>query len=422
MNIIVMWLFHWTYGVLAVLSSFILMGLNMWMEVGTRGLSNKANRENIESSQHTQRNLRNVEAIEAMGMLNRLRQRRERKQSAIVGTQSKANAKSSLVTTISKVYRMTLQSLALGLGAYLVITKEITPGAMFAGSMLLGRALAPLDLLIASWKGFVSARESYFRLEKSLQSSPSASSPMPLPPPSGHITLNNVTVIPQGEKKPILAGVNLQILPGEQIAVIGPSAAGKSTLIRTLLGLYKTSKGSVRMDGAEIQQWDRETLGNSIGFLPQDVELLDGTVSENIARFGEIDSEKVINATTMAGIHHIILSLPDGYDTKIEGQGAILSAGQRQRLGLARALYNLPKIIILDEPNSNLDQEGEQALAKVLLELKNIGSTVIVVTHRPNLLGLVDKIILMRNAQVVMFGSRDDILKALNQGPTQRIK
>jgi ATP-binding cassette subfamily C protein EexD len=288
---------------------------------------------------------------------------------------------------------------------------------MIAGSLLLGRALAPLDLLIGSWKGFVGARDAYERLEKLLASVPLTQRPMPLPAPTGQISLENVAVMPPGTKKPIIAGINMLVEAGHHVAIIGPSAAGKSTLLRAMLGIYPLASGSVRLDGAEMSQWHRDTLGQHIGYLPQDVELLDGSISENIGRFGEIEPEQVVEAAKRAGIHDMLLRLPEGYDTVIQGQGTQLSAGQRQRLGLARALYGSPRIIVLDEPNSNLDQEGEVALARALAGLRQTGSTVIVVTHRPNLLSQVDTIAFIRAGQLAAYGPRDEVLKALQSPP-----
>jgi ATP-binding cassette subfamily C protein EexD len=238
---------------------------------------------------------------------------------------------------------------------------------------------------------------------------------MPLPAPKGEIKLENMQFTPPGAKHPILKGISLQVEPGVHVAVLGPSAAGKSTLVRAILGIYRPEKGSVRLDGAEIHHWDRRQLGTYIGYLPQDVELMDGTISENIARFGEIDPEKVVEAAKAAGIHEMILHLPDGYDTRLAG-GHILSIGQRQRVGIARAVYGDPRVIVLDEPNSNLDQAGDAALANTLMNLKKKGITVIVVTHRPNILGHVDKILLLVDGQSAFFGPRDEGLALLTQG------
>ena len=414
-SIMLMWWFHWSFGLMMVISSLILIGLNLWTELATRDLLKRANDESMDSSQQTQRNLRNIEAINAMGMLPPLRERWRRKHNTMLAMQGKASGKAGLIAGMSKLYRLLIQSLILGLGVYLVIEKEISPGAMMAGSMLMGRALAPLDLLIGSWKGFVGARDAYGRLEKLLNTVPLREPPMPLPSPSGQIRLENLAIVPPGCQKPVISGINLQIEAGQQVAVIGPSAAGKSTLVRAMLGLYKPAMGSVRLDGAEINQWDREALGSFIGYLPQDVELLDGSISENIARFGQIDPEQVVAAARLAGIHDMLLRLPEGYDTVIQGQGSVLSAGQRQRLGLARALYAFPRIIILDEPNSNLDQDGEAALAQALMGLRAQGCTVVVVTHRPSILGQVDTIALMREGQLAAHGPRDDVLQALQR-------
>ena len=415
LNIIVMWWFHWTFGVVALLSAFILLGLNIWNELSTRDLLRKANDEAMEASNHTQRNLRNIEVIEAMGMLPSIRERWLKKQQQMLAHQGEASLKAGLIGATSKLYRTVIQSLILGLGAYLAIQKELSPGAMVAGSMLLGRALAPLDYLIGSWKGFVGARDSYDRLQHLLKAVPLRAPPMPLPAPSGQLSLENVAIVPPGSQRPIISGVTLNIPAGKHVGVIGPSAAGKSTLIRAMLGLYRPAMGSVRMDGADIFQWDREALGKFIGYLPQDVEILDGSISENIARFGEVDPEAVVKAAQMAGIHDIILRLPKGYDTVIQGQGAVLSAGQRQRLGLARAIYGNPHLVVLDEPNSNLDQEGEMALEAAVEALRAYGTTVIIVSHRTSILKQVELIAYMSSGVLAKFGPRDEVFRAINE-------
>jgi ATP-binding cassette subfamily C protein EexD len=303
----------------------------------------------------------------------------------------------------------------LGLGAYLAIQGDITGGMVIAGSLLLGRALAPIDQLINSWKGFLSARDAYGRLNTLLEAIPATEPPMPLPPPNGHVALDKVFVTPQEAPQPIIRGVSLTIEPGTAVAIIGPSAAGKSTLVRAILGILPTASGAVRIDGAEIAQWNREALGEHIGYLPQDVELLDGTVSENIARFGLVDPDKVIAAAIAAGVHHMILKLPDGYETRITAN--LLSAGQRQRIGLARALYDEPKLVILDEPNSNLDTQGDMALAESIQRMKKTGSTLILVTHRNNVLELVDKVAVLANGELVAFDTPARVLAMLNGTP-----
>jgi ATP-binding cassette subfamily C protein EexD len=367
------------------------------------------------AQQLAQSNLRNAEVIEAMGMLPRMRERWQEKQIALLTLQSRASGKSGMISSISKTFRLTIQSLALGLGAYLAIHKEITPGLVIAGSILLGRAMAPLDQIIATWRGFLQARVAYQRLAKLLDEIPAKIVPMPLPAPLGEVSLEKAVITPPGAVAPIIKGISLVIEAGTQLAIIGPSAAGKSTLARAILGLYQPTNGSVRLDGAEIEQWDREQLGRYIGYLPQDVELLDGSISENIARFGNIDPDQVVAAAQAAGIHDMVLHLPEGYDSKIVGNGNVLSAGQRQRLGLARALYGNPQVILLDEPNSNLDQAGDQALLDTLANLKQQRRTVIVITHRSNVLSQVDKILLLVNGEAALYGTRDQVLAALQQ-------
>lgn len=411
--IAVMFLFHPWFGVLAILSGMVLLGLAIWNEVSTRDDIQKANRESHEASNHTQRNLRNAEVIAAMGMLPRMRERWQEKQSAMMTLQNRASRRGGLITAMSRTFRITIQSLALGLGAYLAIRREISPGTVIAGSILLGRALAPLDLVINTWRGFLNARDAYRRLDRLLDTLPRQEAPMPLPPPKGEIVVDALIVVPPGAPGPVLKGISLRVEAGSHLAIIGPSAAGKSTLARAILGLYRPAKGSVRIDGAEIDQWDREQLGRYIGYLPQDVELLDGTVSENIARFGEIDPDSVVEAAQAAGVHEMILQLPQGYETVIAGN--ILSAGQRQRLALARALYRKPTLIILDEPNSNLDQDGDAALQATLTELRRNKRTVVVVTHRSNVLNHVDHILLLAEGQVAVYGQRDKVLAALQQ-------
>ena len=413
--VIVLYLFHPVFGVLAVIAAMILIILAIWNEYATRGDLEDASHESMAAQQLAQSQLRNAEAIEAMGMLPRMRERWQEKQQSLLLLQARASGKSGMITSMSKTFRLTIQSLALGLGAYLAIQKEITPGLVIAGSILLGRALAPLDQLIGTWRGFLHARGAYQRLTQLLDEISAKTATMPLPAPKGKISLEKAVITPPGAAAPIIKGITLNVDAGMQLAIIGPSAAGKSTLARAILGLYQPSEGSVRLDGAEIEQWDRELLGRHIGYLPQDVELLDGSISENIARFGDIDPEQVVAAAQAAGIHDMVLHLKDGYDSIIVGNGSILSAGQRQRLGLARALYGNPQVILLDEPNSNLDQAGDQALLDTLTGLKKQGSTVIVITHRSNVLSQVDTILLLVNGEAALYGPRDQVLLALQQ-------
>lgn len=410
-----MFLFHLDFGVVAVLSMLLLAGLAIWNELATRSDLADANRESIEATQFTQRNLRNAEVIEAMGMLPRLRARWQAKQLRVLALQCHASTKAGLINALSRTYRLTIQSLVLGLGAYLAIHKEITPGLVISGSILLGRALAPLDQMIAGWRGFLGAREAYRRLDALLRTIPERASRMALPPLRGQVTLENLVIAVPGRNEPILNGMTLTIEPGTTVALIGPSAAGKSTMARAMLGLHPPARGRVCLDGADVHNWDRTQLGQYVGYLPQDVELLDGTVAENIARFGEVESHPVVEAARWAGIHEMVLTLPQAYDTPLIGGGITLSAGQQQRIGIARAIYGRPKVVVLDEPNANLDMAGEAALMTTLRQLQQDGCTVVVVTHRTNVLQAVQKIALIVGGKVGLYGPREEVLAAMAQ-------
>ena len=408
-----MFLFHPYFGVVAVLSMLLLAGLAIWNEVATRADLAEANRESIEATQFAQRNLRNAEVVEAMGMLPRLRARWQVRQTKVLTLQSQASTKAGLINALSRTFRLTVQSLVLGLGAYLAIHKEISPGLVIAGSILLGRALAPLDQMIGGWRGFLGAREAYRRLDVLLRTIPEQESRMALPALRGHLTLEGLVITVPGRTEPILNGITLAIEPGTTVALIGPSAAGKSTLARAMLGLYHPARGRACLDGADIFNWDRIQLGESIGYLPQDVELLDGTVAENIARFGSVDANRVVEAAQWAGIHEMVLTLPQAYDTPLIGGGVALSAGQQQRIGIARAIYGRPRVVVLDEPNANLDMAGDTALMETIQQLQGDGCTVVVITHRTNVLQVVHKIAMIIGGKVARYGPRNEILAAM---------
>ena len=286
---------------------------------------------------------------------------------------------------------------------------------MIAGSLLLGRALAPIDMLVGTWKGFSVARAQYERLGQLLERIPADEETMSLPPPRGNLSVEQIFVTPPGAKAPVVRGVSLELAAGEALGIVGPSASGKSSLARALLGIWPTGGGKVRLDGADIFAWDRRELGPHIGYLPQDIELFDGTISENICRFGEIDAEKVVEAAQLSGVHELILRLPNGYDTVIGGSGGILSGGQRQRIGLARAVYGNPQLLVLDEPNSNLDDQGEKELVAALLRVKEKGCTIVVITHRTMVLACVEKMLVMRDGVAVSFGPREQVMAGLMQ-------
>lgn len=411
----VMFLFHPWYGWIAIASAIILLCLAAINEKLTGKAIAEANKQNIAASLYTTKNLRNAEVIESMGMLHTLMERWGARQKKVLALQSSASDKGGMITSLSKTFRMLVQSLILGVGAYLAVKQEITPGLMIAGSILLGRALAPIDLMIGSWKGFISARSQYERLNDILNKQQAEPQRMSLPAPQGNVLVENLMVGAPGSKTPILKNISFAVQAGSVVGIIGPSASGKSTLARALLGVWAPQHGVVRLDGADINNWDKRELGPYVGYLPQDIELFEGTISENIARFGEIDAEQVIQAAKTAGVHEMILQLPDGYDTVIGSEGVNLSGGQRQRVGLARAIYGTPRLIILDEPNSNLDEVGERALAHAIAQLKTTGATIFIITHRTNILAQLDRLLVLSNGTIGLYGPRELVMAELNK-------
>lgn len=413
--IAVMFMFHPWYGWVAIGSALVLLFLAYMNEKMTGKALGQANKENIAATLYTTKNLRNAEVIESMGMLNTLMHRWGMRQKNVLILQSQASDKGGIVSAVSKTFRMLIQSLILGLGAYLAVNHEISPGLVIAGSVLLGRALAPIDLIIGSWKGFIAARSQYDRLNDTLDKLHAEPERMALPAPQGNVLVENLIVCPPGSKTPILRGISFGVPAGSVVGIIGPSASGKSTLARALMGVWAPQNGVVRLDGADISNWDKDQLGPYMGYLPQDIELFEGTISENISRFTDVDPEKVVRAAKTAGVHEMILLLPDGYDTVIGSEGVNLSGGQRQRVGLARAIYGSPRLILLDEPNSNLDEVGERALASAIQELKLTGATIFVITHRTTILSQLDRLLVMSAGGVSMYGPRDQVMEELNK-------
>ncbi len=411
----VMFLFHPWFGWLAIASGIILLLLAVANEKLTGKALAEANKQNIAASLYTTKNLRNAEVIESMGMLETLMAKWAQRQKKVLLLQSQASDSGGTVSSISKTFRTFVQSLVLGLGAYLAVKHELNPGLMIAGSILLGRALAPIDMIIGSWKGFTSARSQYARLNDILDKQLAEPERMSLPAPKGDVRVENVIISAPGSKAPIIRGVSFAAAAGSIVGVIGPSASGKSTLARALLGVWAPQHGVVRLDGADVNAWDKRELGVHVGYLPQDIELFEGTVGDNIARFGNVDSGKVVDAARIAGVHEMILQLPDGYDTIIGSDGVNLSGGQRQRIGLARAIYGDPKLIVLDEPNSNLDEVGERALAAALKILKARGATVFVITHRTSILDQLDRLLVLRDGAVALYGPRELVVAELNK-------
>lgn len=400
------------FSIVGAILSVILTLINEW---ATKGPLSAANQAAISSNNYATNSLRNAEVIEAMGMVDNLRGRWYKRYKDLLALQTIASDRAGTIGAVSKFIRMTQGSLILGMGAYLVIKGQMSPGGMIAGSILMGRALAPIDMLLGSWKHLISARGAFDRLEMMLNQFPARRDTMALPAPRGNLAVESVVAAAPGSNIPILKGVSFALAQGEAVAIIGPSAAGKSTLARLLVGVWPAASGKVRLDGADVFAWNKLELGPNIGYLPQDVELFEGTIAENIARFGEIDHEKVIDAAQQTGVHDMILHFPQGYDTPIGVAGGFLSGGQRQRIALARAVYGHPSLIVLDEPNASLDDVGEAALVKSIAALKQAGCTVVLITHRTSIISSVDKILLLRDGQVAAFGPRDEVINALAQ-------
>ena len=411
----VMFLFHPMFGIAGIISGIIMVALAIVAEKATAKLLTDANATANKASARFQGSLRNAEVIAAMGMAEDVQRKQDALYAQVLDKQTEASRKAGMLSALSKSIRMIAQSSLLGLGAYLALQQEITPGMMVGGSLLLGRALAPIDMLVGSWKGVTVARSQYARLNEMLQALPANADTMQLPAPEGELSAEQVTVVPPGAKTPVVSGVSFSLKRGEFLGVVGPSASGKSTLARALLGVWPIYAGKVRLDGADMARWNREQLGPYIGYLPQDIELFDGTIAENICRFRQPDPEQIVDAAKTAGVHEMILRLPKGYDTVIGGAGGMLSGGQRQRIGLARAVYGQPKLLVLDEPNSNLDDKGEKELVDALGRIKTDGCAVIIITHRTMVLQCVDKILVMKEGKTMDFGPKDQVLAKLVQ-------
>ena len=410
--IIVLWILHPVVGLLGTAGAAILLALALYNEIATRQVYRKAGELQSRSRQEADSSIRNSEVISALGMKGNIVARWMTSYIDALQTSQKGNITSRSTLAIAKTFRFVLQIGVLGVGAYFVLQREFTPGTMIAGSILLARALAPVENAIDTWKSLSNAREAYGQLKTffAAVAEHQSDTRLNLPPPQGHLNIENVVYAYPSTNHAIIRGVNFQINPGEIVALIGPSGAGKSTMARLLVGILRPLGGAVRLDDIELTNWPREDLGPYIGYLPQDVELFPGTIAENIGRFAKFDSEAVIMAARTAGVHELIARMPQAYDTQIGERGQVLSGGQRQRIGLARALYGLPNLVVLDEPNANLDSEGEQNLLQVIANLKNQGITVIFIAHRPNMLQSADRIILMREGRVEDDGLRDDIL------------
>jgi len=401
---------HRWYGYIATAGAVLIFCFAIANELLTRKQLKAASMKVIVASSYASATFRNAELLHSMGMLPGLRDRWLRRHDEGLELQAAASDRAGHLVAASKFLRVFLQIAILGMGAYLSIEQQSTPGAMIAASIIMGRALAPVELAVANWKGFIAARSAYDRIMGLFGILPEEMDKLPLPAPEGHLSVENVIAVPPGAKDAVLRGITFALRPGEVLGVLGPSAAGKSSLARVLVGVWPTVHGKVRIDGAEIDHWAPERLGRHIGYLPQDVELFSGSIAENIARFNELNEVEIIDAARMAGVHDMIQALPAGYNTQIGEGGFALSGGQRQRVGLARALYGKPAYVILDEPNASLDADGEASLLSAIQQLRHRGSTVVLITHKTNILATVDKIVVLSHGQVVGFGSRDEIL------------
>jgi len=413
--LIVIFFFEPSLGWFALGGTLILVVLAFLNERITKAPLAEANSTAIASNTMATNNLRNAEVIESMGMLPNLITRWFKTHSKFLTLQADASEKAARIAAATKFVQVSLQSLVLGFGALLVLENKMTAGMMIAASILVGRALAPVQQVIGVWKSWSSTRSAMERLNKLLEVNPARQAGMQLPTPTGALTAEAVTAGPPGAKAPVVKNLSFGISAGDVLGVIGASGSGKSTLARLLVGVWPAMMGKVRLDGVDIYQWNKAELGPHIGYLPQDIELFGGTISENIARFGEVDPEKVVLAAKRAGVHDMILRMPSGYDTVLGDGGAGLSGGQKQRIGLARAMYGDPALLVLDEPNSNLDDVGEQALVRAVADLRQRGKTIVLITHRTTILGATNKLLMMRDGTAQMFGPTNEVLAALQE-------
>ena len=414
--IAICFVFHPLIGLTALGGAIILVTVTYFTELLTRAPMREATGLAIARNGLAETTRRNAEALVAMGMLGRIASRWEKSNRKYLDSQQSVSDVAGGLGAISKVMRMMLQSAVLGVGAYLVIYQMATAGIIIAGSILAARALAPVDLAIANWKGFVAARQGWTRLNELLKLIPVQAAPMALQGPSKSLAVENAAVMAPGTQKVVAQDVHLTLERGNGLGIIGPSGSGKSSVARMMVGVWSPARGKVRLDGAAIDQWSSEALGEHIGYLPQDVELLGGTVAENISRFEpKPDAEAIVAAASAAGVHELVVGLSEGYDTQIGEQGTSLSAGQAQRIALARALYRNPFLVVLDEPNSNLDAEGDEALTKAILAVRARGGIVVVVAHRPSAIAGVDLLMVMRQGRQQAFGPKDAVMAKLVQ-------
>ena len=411
--LLVIFLLHPFLGVFALVGALALFALALANNFMTRRPLRQAGQVSANALKEVQAAARNADVVHAMGMVPNIVARWERTAEASLCEQAGASHVSGFITSASKSLRMLLQVGIMGLGAWLVLLNELTAGGMIAGSILMARALAPIEQAIAMWRGAIAATSAYNRVKKTLVFAEPLRQSTTLPAPEGNLQVEGVSFAYPGEKEPMLRSINFSLKAGDSLGLIGPTAAGKTTLARLLIGNLKPQMGHVRLDGVDLASWDSDDRGQYIGYLPQDIELFGGTVLENVARLGDGDPERAYEAAKVAGVHDDILRLPKGYDTEIGDGGMTLSGGQRQKIGIARAVYGNPRLVVLDEPNSNLDLPGEETLLRALDHLREIGSTVVIIAHRPSILRGVDKVLVLRDGAVDMMGPRDEVFKSV---------
>lgn len=404
---------HPWLGLLSLVFALVQAALAWFGHRKTIAPSEEAAKSASDTNSYLQSKLRNAEVLEAMGMIGNLQQRWNLQYQSWMAQNTSAQGQTHRITAWSKFIRYSQQSLSLGAGALLVIDGQLSPGSMIAANILMSRALAPIDQLVTAWRSFAACKAAFERLEQLLRDHPERDPALSQAAPSGDITLRGVVASAEGRAAPILKNISFAVPAGSVVAIVGPSGSGKSTLARVMTGIWPGTRGEVLLDGRPLQRWSRTELGPHLGYLPQDVELFDGSIAENIARLGEVDSAKVIAAARCAGMHEMILRFPKGYNTPIGEAGGLLSGGQRQRIGLARAVYGEPALIVLDEPNANLDDAGEAALLRTVRELKTKGKTVFLITHRPGAIAVADRLMILRDGELVADGPKEAVLAAL---------
>ena len=414
--IAVIWMLHWTLGVAALTGAIIIFIVAALNEFTTRKTLLESRKQLTQSRIIAESTYKQSDSVTAMGMRENIQNRWRETKNEGAKLHMAGSDRAGGYSATTKAFRMFLQSSILGLGCALAVVQIVTPGAMIAASIIMGRALAPIQMAIGQWKGFINARGAYGRLNAFYEAVPEEATPLQLPEPTGHVAVQNVTASPPNSQVAVLHNVSFDIKVGQGLGVIGPSASGKSTLAKLLVGVWMPQRGSVRLDGATYDQWDRDILGPYIGYLPQDVFLFDGSIKDNIARFDpQATDEAIVDAAKHAAVHEMILQMPNGYETLIGAGNLILSGGQVQRIALARALYGDPKLLVLDEPNANLDADGDRALTNAIAASRQRGNTVIVMTHRPSAIAAVDTLLMLRAGRVEEFGPKSEVLKNLQE-------